>query len=89
MIHRIYVNVMPHEPLLDPAGKATQAALAQLGFQSIVQTRIGKRIRLEIEAPNLSEALIQAEAAAQKLLINPVIETFSLEAETSHVPSET
>jgi phosphoribosylformylglycinamidine synthase PurS subunit len=84
MIHRIYVNIMPHEALLDPAGKATQAALVQLGFDSIYQTRIGKRIRLDVEAPNLDAAMAQARAAAEQLLINSVIESFSLEAE---VPS--
>lgn len=81
MKHRIFVNVMPHEPLLDPQGKATQAALAQLGFGAVEQTRIGKRIRLDIEADSVQAALDMAREAAQKLLINPVIETFTLEAD--------
>jgi len=70
---------MPHPELLDPQGKATHAALQQLGFEAISKTRIGKRIYLEIDAPDADQALELARKAAQQLLVNPVVETFDLE----------
>ena len=50
-----------------------------MGLSAVVGVRVGKRIQLEI-ADGLSreEAQSQVEEAADKLLANPVIETWSV-----------
>ncbi len=80
MKYRIFVNVMPHAELLDPQGKAILAGLRHLEMPAIDEVRVGKRIALVVEAENEAAAPAQARAAAEKLLANPVIENFTLEA---------
>ena len=79
MSFTVYVNVLPQDNLLDPQGKATLHALHELHFTETKNVRIGKRIKLEIDAPDASTALDRAKVAAQQLLANPISETFELE----------
>ena len=76
---RAVVEVMLNPKVLDPQGKAVEGALANMGLSAVVGVRVGKRIQLEI-ADGLSqeEARLQVEEAADKLLANPVIETWSV-----------
>lgn len=78
MLYHVYVHIMPLEGLLDPAGKATQHSLQQLQMASVGDVRIGKRIRLAVEAPTEAAARTLAEEAAQRLLANPVIEYYEI-----------
>lgn len=78
MIYTIQVKVMPLKDLLDPQGKAVMGGLQNLGIHSINDVRIGKHIDLNVEAGTKEEALAIAGDAAQKLLANPVMETFEL-----------
>ena len=79
MTFDIYVNILPLPALLDPAGKATLQGLHQLGFDGVTQVRIGKRIHLSIDAETAADAVELARRAAEKLLVNPVMETFTIE----------
>jgi len=79
MRYTVYVNIAPKEALLDPQGKATQHGLHTLGYSSVLNVRIGKRIRLDIEAPTAEAAEQLAEQAAQKLLCNKIMEDYTLE----------
>jgi len=76
---RAVVEVMLNPKVLDPQGKAVEGALANMGLNAVSGVRVGKRIELEI-ADGLSreEAIAQVEEAADKLLANPVIETWSV-----------
>ena len=76
---RAVVEVMLNPKVLDPQGKAVEGALSKMGLSAVVGVRVGKRIQLEI-ADGLSreEAQKQIEEAADKLLANPVIETWSI-----------
>lgn len=78
MLYHVYVHIMPLEGLLDPAGKATQHSLMQLQMPAVQEVRIGKRIRLTLEAPSAEAAQALAQEAAQRLLANPVIEYFEI-----------
>ncbi len=82
MKHTVFVNVMPREEILDPQGKATLSGLHNLEFEAISGVRIGKHIRLEVEADSPEAAREIAETAAQKLLTNPIVESFTLEMAT-------
>lgn len=72
------VVVMPLDQLLDPQGKAVEMGLNHLGLQAITNVRVGKNIRMSLEAPNREEAEKLVRTAAEKLLCNPVMEYFTL-----------
>lgn len=81
MKFRAQINVMPREELLDPQGKATQLGIKNLGFDSIDNIRIGKRIQLEIEASSEAAARVQLDDACKKLLANLIMESYEYELE--------
>jgi phosphoribosylformylglycinamidine synthase PurS subunit len=74
----INVSVSLQDGILDPKGKATLSALHQLGFTTVESARINKSVTLRIDASSQKEALEIAAESAQKLLANPVTESFSL-----------
>lgn len=78
MNYTVAINVMPLKDLLDPQGKAVLGGLHNLGLNSVQDVRIGKRITLQIDAPNENEAKKIAEEAAEKLLANQVMEHFEI-----------
>jgi phosphoribosylformylglycinamidine synthase subunit PurS len=76
------IDVMPHPELLDPQGKAVRLGLEHLGLAEVADVRIGKHIRLLVEAKTEDDARAQVETACQQLLANPIMEgyTFRLAA---------
>jgi phosphoribosylformylglycinamidine synthase subunit PurS len=60
--------------LADPQGKAVEGALPALGWTNVSAVRIGKHVRLELEAESPDAARSQVEEMATRLLSNPVIE---------------
>ena len=76
MTYRVHVRVMPREGLLDPQGQAVEHALASLGFEGTGQVRIGRAIELELDAPGPDAATERARQMCERLLANPVIETY-------------
>ena len=64
------------EGLLDPQGKAVEGALPTLGWDNVSEVRVGKHIRLLVEAGDENAALRQVDEMAQRFLSNPVIEDF-------------
>ena len=72
----IDVVVVLKEGLLDPQGKAIEGALPALGWENVTDVRVGKFIRLSIEAEDEDGAARQAEEMAERFLSNPVIEDF-------------
>ncbi|PZR53504.1 phosphoribosylformylglycinamidine synthase [Xylanimonas oleitrophica] len=71
---RVVVEVMPKPEILDPQGKAVVGALPRLGFTQFTSVRQGKRFELEVEGDVTPEVLAAAQAAAETLLSNPIIE---------------
>jgi phosphoribosylformylglycinamidine synthase len=74
----VEIDVMPHEALLDPQGKAVLTGLARLDLSSVVDVRVGKHIRLNLYALTSSEAESMAHKACKELLANPVMESYTL-----------
>ncbi len=60
--------------LADPQGNAVQSALPALGWTNVSGVRVGKHVRLEVEAVSEAEVRAQVEEMAGRLLSNPVIE---------------
>ena len=76
------IDVMPLEALLDPQGKAVTQSMGNLGLNEISNVRIGKHIRLFIEADSKEVAEAKTEEACKKILANEIMEgyTFTVEA---------
>jgi len=73
---RVLVTLKPG--ILDPQGKAVEQGLHGFGFQ-VDHVRIGRLIELEVPGADAAQALAQAQAMCEKLLVNPVMEIASLE----------
>jgi len=70
------INVMSHQALLDPQGKAVSNSMKNIGLAEISGVRIGKHIHLEVEAVDEASAQAKVEEACKKLLINPITESY-------------
>ncbi len=70
------IDVMPHDALLDPQGKAVNNGLQNLGLKTISNVRVGKHISLQIEAENTAEAEKMVTEACDKLLCNKIMERY-------------
>ncbi len=80
MTYNVQIKVMLLKDLLDPQGKAVQAGLTNLGFNGVNDVRIGKHITLQVDAGSEEEAKQIADEASRKLLANPVMEFYEIEA---------
>ena len=68
------VLIRPKGGILDPQGKAVERALPALGFTGIENVRVGRMVELEVEDAD------QLPALCEKLLANPLIEDYEIEA---------
>jgi phosphoribosylformylglycinamidine synthase PurS subunit len=75
----VHVRVNLRPAVLDTQGKAILSGLHSMGFGAISEVHAGKFFRLSVSAPDSESALEVARSAAERLLSNPVIETFTLE----------
>ncbi len=73
------IDIMPHDAILDPQGKAVGGGLKNLGLNNIENIRIGKHVRLEVEAESEDKAKEQVTEACDKLLCNKIMEKYSFE----------
>jgi phosphoribosylformylglycinamidine synthase PurS subunit len=80
MSYTVQIKVMPLKELLDPQGKAVMSGLQNLGLNKVEDVRIGKNITLQIDADSEEKAKQIAEEASKKLLANPVMEYYEIEA---------
>lgn len=74
-----YIDVMPHEEILDPQGKAVEKGLLNLGLSAIGNVRVGRHIRMEFEAGSKEKANELVREACLKLLANPIMEGFEVD----------
>jgi phosphoribosylformylglycinamidine synthase len=72
------ILVRPKAGILDPQGEAVGSALGHLGFD-VRDARVGKVIDLELEAADAATAKEQAERMCERLLANPLIESYEIE----------
>lgn len=71
------IDIMPLEALLDPQGKAVSNSVKNIGLDAISGVRIGKHIRLFVEAANEEAAGKLVDEACKKLLANQIMESYS------------
>jgi phosphoribosylformylglycinamidine synthase len=72
------VLVRPKPGILDPQGQAVESALEHLGF-TVSGARVGKVIDLEVDASDAAAARAQVEQMCERLLANPLIESYEIE----------
>lgn len=74
---RVYVTLK--RSILDPQGKTINNALASLGYAAVRDVRQGKYFELELATASADEARALATEVADRLLANPVIESYRVE----------
>ena len=74
---RVFVTLKPS--VFDPQGTTVTEALHSLGYHAVRDVRQGKYFELEIDATTSAEATRVVSEAADKLLANPVIESYRIE----------
>jgi phosphoribosylformylglycinamidine synthase len=80
---RVFVTLKPS--VFDPQGRTIADALHSLGYGSVHDVRQGKYFELDLAAASADEARKVASEVADKLLANPVIESFRVEVDgTGH-----
>ena len=68
-----------HRPgIADPAGATVERALPALGYTNVTQVHIDKVIRLVVEAADAGTARSEVEEMCERLLANPVIESYEV-----------
>ena len=75
---RVAVHIVPRQGILDPQGKAVADALHTLGFDSVIDARIGRHVVLDVTAPSPENAGTAVRAMCDRLLANPVTEDYEI-----------
>lgn len=76
---RARVRVFLKPSVFDPQGSTVAHALKRVGFEEVTNVRIGKTIDLELDSTDRETAKKRVAAMCEKLLANPVIESYSIE----------
>ncbi len=71
------IDVMPLDALLDPQGKAVTNSMKNIGLPEIDGVRIGRHVRLFVEAATQEAAEQKVEEACKKLLSNQIMEIYA------------
>ena len=74
MIFDVLVEVRLKPGVADPQGATVERALPALGYQGVSEVRVGKAIRMTVEAAGQAEAESTVAGMCERLLANPVIE---------------
>jgi phosphoribosylformylglycinamidine synthase PurS subunit len=76
---RVFVTLK--KSVFDPQGKTIADALHSMGYTGVGDVRQGKFFELDIAAPTADQAKTLAAEVADKVLANPVIESYRVEVE--------
>ncbi len=74
---RVFVTLTPS--VFDPQGKTITDALQSLGYGGVNDVRQGKYFEMQLNTASVDEARALATEVADKLLANPVIESYRVE----------
>ena len=76
---RVFVTLKPS--VFDPQGRTIADALQSLGYTGVGDVRQGKFFELDLGAASADQAKKIASEVADKVLANPVIESYRVEVE--------
>jgi phosphoribosylformylglycinamidine synthase subunit PurS len=74
---RVFVTLKPS--VFDPQGRTIADALHSLGYGNVADVRQGKYFELDLATDEAAHARQLAAEVADKVLANPVIESFRVE----------
>jgi phosphoribosylformylglycinamidine synthase len=74
---RVFVTLKPS--VFDPQGRTIADALQSLGYGAVGDVRQGKYFELDLKVGSPEEARTLASEVANKVLANPVIESFKID----------
>ena len=74
---RVFVTLKPS--VFDPQGHTIAEALHSLGYGAVGDVRQGKYFELDLDVGSVAEAERLAAEVADRVLSNPVIESFRVE----------
>ena len=76
---RVYVTLKP--TVNDPQGKTILGSLKTLGFDLATDVRAGKYLEIRLDSRDRAQVERQVEEMCDKLLANPVIESYRYDVE--------
>lgn len=79
MLAKIHVTLKPG--VNDPQGLAIAGGLHSLGFQAVQEVRAGRYLEVRLDSADRSTAEQQVAAMCERLLANPVIESYRFQVE--------
>jgi phosphoribosylformylglycinamidine synthase len=82
MRFEVKIEVLPREGIANPEGSTIERTLPALGFETTGDVRVGKIIRLQVEADSADAAKATVEDMCNRFLSNPVIEDAIVEVLT-------
>jgi phosphoribosylformylglycinamidine synthase len=74
---KVFVTLKPS--VFDPQGQVIAEALQSLGYDNVGDVRQGKYFELDLRVGSAAEATALATNVADRVLANPVIESFRVE----------
>lgn len=77
MIADVYIYLK--EGIADPEGEATRKALRLLGFKNVKKVSSRKVFRIDVDARKKEDAEKELVNMCEKLLANPVIQSYSIQ----------
>ncbi|PKQ28766.1 MAG: phosphoribosylformylglycinamidine synthase [Candidatus Anoxymicrobium japonicum] len=76
---RVYITLK--EGILDPQGKIVLRALKSLGYDEVLDLRVGKYMELEMTGDDKDALEKRLGEMSERLLANPIIENYRMEVE--------
>ena len=83
MRFEVKIEVLPREGIANLEGSTIERTLPALGFETTGDVRVGKIIRLQVEADSADAAKATVEDMCNRFLSNPVIEDAIVEVLTT------
>jgi len=76
---RVFVTLKPS--VFDPQGRTIVEALHSMGYPGVGDVRQGKYFELDLATSDAPQARAMASEVADRLLANPVIESYRIEVD--------
>jgi len=74
----VTVEISRREGILDPEGTEIERVVPALGYTNVTGVRMGRTMRLVVDAVDEAAASDQVDEMCRRLLANPVIEDYRI-----------
>ncbi len=81
MLFRVLIEASPKEGIADPQGTTIEEHLPAMGWPNVRGVRVGKAIRLVVEADDAETVAAQVDDMCRRFLANPVLENWRVTVE--------